>query len=158
QQHNGFARQCLSVHSCPVLSLRLGSAPRGDRRGSGASRTPFALLAMVLLGTLPALAQNGVSDDRVSLPDGPGSVGGVGENVEINPDMGTSSFSVAIPVPAGASEATTPELALSYGSGQGLGAAGIGWDVSSPAISRMTSKGLPEYDVDDLFMADGSEL
>ena len=33
-------------------------------------------------------AQTGVDDDRVSLPEGPGSIEGVGENIEIDPNMG----------------------------------------------------------------------
>ena len=54
-----------------------------------------AAAALSALCATTAQAQNGLSDDRVSLPDGPGSVGGVGENAEVNPNMGSSSFSVA---------------------------------------------------------------
>lgn len=48
------------------------------------------LATALLLGVLPAtaFAQTGVSDDRVSLPEGPGSLEGVGENVEVDPNMG----------------------------------------------------------------------
>jgi hypothetical protein len=123
---------------------------------------PFACALLACCSPLllapMARAQNGLSDDRVSLPDGPGSIGGVGENTSVNANMGTASFSIPIRVPDGANADVTPELALSYGSGQGLGIAGIGWDLGSESIERTTAKGLPEYDTDDLFAADGSEL
>jgi len=35
----------------------------------------------------PALAFNGAGDDRVSLPDGPGSLDGIGDNATVNPNM-----------------------------------------------------------------------
>ncbi|MFO0750358.1 MAG: SpvB/TcaC N-terminal domain-containing protein [Myxococcota bacterium] len=121
-----------------------------------AMRSALTVSAVGLMLAGPrALAQNGVSDDRVSLPDGPGSIGGVGENVDINPNMGSSSYQVPFRVPAGASEGTTPGLALVYASGQGMGVAGIGWDMSLPTIERMVQKGLPTYTTADHFTADG---
>jgi RHS repeat-associated protein len=120
-----------------------------------------AALALLLCSLSPsiALAQNGVTDDRVSLPDGPGSIGGVGENIGVNANMGSASFNVTIRVPVGQTPGTTPDLALSYSSGAGLGLAGIGWMLDVPTIERMVSKGLPTYTVTDLFAANGaSEL
>jgi hypothetical protein len=38
-----------------------------------------------------------------------------------------------------------PELALAYDSGAGNGPFGFGWNLSLPAISRKTDKGLPQY-------------
>ena len=118
-------------------------------------------IGIALLLSLPAtaLAQSGVSDGRVSLPDGPGSIGGVGENVDINANMGSASFSVPLRVPRGFNQTMTPSLGLSYSSGQGIGTVGIGWDIASPSIERTTDKGLPEYTSADRFAADGgSEL
>ncbi|MCA9518069.1 MAG: hypothetical protein KC635_24190, partial [Myxococcales bacterium] len=89
-----------------------------------------ALVATLLAAAAPAAAQNGMSDDRVSLPDGPGSIGGVGENVAINPNMGSASFSVPIDLPQGATAASTPSLALAYDSGRGMGNVGIGWEIA----------------------------
>jgi len=38
-----------------------------------------------------------------------------------------------------------PQLALSYDSGAGNGPFGFGWNLSLPAITRKTDKGLPQY-------------
>lgn len=39
-----------------------------------------------------------------------------------------------------------PQLSLSYDSGAGNGPFGLGWNLSLPAITRKTDKGLPQYD------------
>lgn len=118
---------------------------------------PLIALVAAALSIPGARAQNGLSDERVSLPDGPGSIGGIGENVDVNANMGSASFNVPIRVPQGANPTMTPRLALAYASGQGTGLAGIGWELGVPSIERMVSKGLPTYTTDDLFAADGGE-
>jgi YD repeat-containing protein len=120
-------------------------------------RISMAVLAALLCPSAPALAQTGVSDDRVSLPEGPGSLEGVGESVRPNLNMGTMSYSVPVPVPAGFA-GTTPDIALRYDSGAGSGAVGIGWSMDVPNIERLTLRGLPEYDTDDEFTASGGQL
>ncbi|MEO1266859.1 MAG: toxin TcdB middle/N-terminal domain-containing protein, partial [Myxococcota bacterium] len=100
------------------------------------------------------MAQTGVSDDRVSLPEGPGSLEGVGENVEMDPNMGSMRHSVAISTPKGF-PAVSPSLSLSYNSGAGASIVGIGWMMDTPHIERMTYRGLPEYTTDDDFAASG---
>ena len=53
-----------------------------------------------------------------------------------------------------------PQLSLSYDSGAGNGAFGLGWNLSLPSITRKTDKGLPKYrDVDesDVFILSGAE-
>ncbi len=60
-----------------------------------------------------AMAQTGVDDDRVSLPEGPGSLEGVGENVEIDPNMGSMRYSIKVKTPQGR-QGLTPDLSLSY--------------------------------------------
>src|SRR5690606_30590532 len=98
----------------------------------------------------PVYGQTGVSDDRVSLPEGPGSLEGVGENVDVDPNMGHMSWRVPIEVPAGFA-GIAPELALSYSSGGGGSEVGMGWSMAVPFIERMTYRGLPDYDRDDDF-------
>jgi hypothetical protein len=117
----------------------------------------MAVLAALLCPSAPALAQTGVSDDRVSLPEGPGSLEGVGESVRPNLNMGTMSWNVPVPVPQGF-PGVTPELGLRYDSGAGSGAVGIGWSMDVPAIERLTLRGLPDYDLDDEFTAEGGQL
>ncbi|MEL6182204.1 MAG: SpvB/TcaC N-terminal domain-containing protein, partial [Myxococcota bacterium] len=103
-----------------------------------------------------AFAQTGVSDDRVSLPEGPGSLEGIGENVEFDPNMGNMTHSVSIDLPQGF-PGVTPKLALGYSSGAGGSVVGMGWSLRTPSIERMTYRGLPEYDRDDDFAVGGSE-
>ena len=59
------------------------------RQKLGLGKHAASLAAGLLLFGAPALsfAQTGVDDDRVSLPEGPGSLEGVGENIEIEAYM-----------------------------------------------------------------------
>jgi RHS repeat-associated protein len=101
-----------------------------------------------------ASAQHGAGDDRVSLPEGPGSLEGIGDNAAISGNMGSMSYSVPIEVPAGF-PAVTPNLALNYDSAGPAGVMGIGWDMPVPFVERMTNWRLPDYDLDDDFVAGG---
>ncbi len=117
----------------------------------------LATLATAFFAGTTANAQTGVDDDRVSLPSGPGSIEGVGDDVEIDPNMGAMSHSVAINLPAGFPGAS-PSLGLSYSSAAGSGPVGIGWSMSVPSVQRMTSRGSPNYNRKDLFDVNGDEL
>ncbi len=97
-----------------------------------------------------------MSDERVTLPDGPGSIGGVGENASVSGNMGAMTYAVPIEVPSSFPSAT-PGLQLSYSSVAGSGELGIGWDLPVPHIERSSLRGLPTYDADDLFAADGHD-
>src|SRR5690606_21901841 len=90
----------------------------------------LALLAFFVLAT-SANAQTGVSDDRVSLPDGPGSLDGLGDNASVGGNMGQMTYSVPIAVPEYFDE-VTPELSFDYSSGSGSGPLGIGWSLGAP--------------------------
>ena len=111
------------------------------------------------LATGPAnvFAQTGVDDDRVSLPAGPGSIEGVGDDVQVDPNMGSMAYSIPIKLPAGFPGAS-PSLTLSYSSSSPSGPLGIGWSMAMPMIGRMTSRGAPSYTTADLFDVGGKEL
>ncbi|MEO1271893.1 MAG: SpvB/TcaC N-terminal domain-containing protein [Myxococcota bacterium] len=115
----------------------------------------YAILAFLMVGIAvgPAAGQTGVSDDRVSLPEGPGSLEGVGENVGINPNMGAMTYNIPLDVPQGF--ALTPSFSLSYNSNGGSGIVGIGWDLDIGHIERMTYRRLPQYNADDDFSVGG---
>ena len=72
---------------------------------------------------------------------------------------GTGSLSVPVAV-SPARSGFSPQLSVSYDSGSGNGVFGIGWNLSLPAISRKTDKGLPQYrdyEESDVFILSGSE-
>lgn len=73
----------------------------------------------------------------------------MGEKFQQNEFTGTFSFS--IPLRLTPSRDCSPELHLSYSSGEGNGIFGLGFHLSLPTISRKTAKGIPRYDDSDIF-------
>ncbi|MEO6973161.1 MAG: SpvB/TcaC N-terminal domain-containing protein [Rhodoferax sp.] len=103
-----------------------------------------------------AKAQAGPS---ISLPKGGGAIRGIGEKFAANPVTGTGSMSVPIQASPGRS-GFGPQLSISYDSGAANGPYGFGWNLSLPAISRKTDKGLPQYQdaqESDTFILSGAE-
>ena len=80
----------------------------------------------------------------ISTPSGGGAVSGLGET--FSPDLftGTGNFTVPIAIPPGRS-GFQPGLNLVYSTGNGNGPFGLGWSLSTPGVSRKTSKGVPRY-------------
>lgn len=99
------------------------------------------------------------SAPTISLPKGGGALRGIGEKFAANPVTGTGSTTVPIATSPGRS-GFGPQLSLSYDSGAGNGPFGLGWNLSLPAITRKTDKGLPQYrdaEESDVFILSGSE-
>ncbi|MBI5909227.1 MAG: toxin [Betaproteobacteria bacterium] len=95
----------------------------------------------------------------IALPKGGGAIHGIGEKFAANPVTGTGSLSVPIAVTPGRG-GFGPQLSLSYDSGAGNGPFGFGWNLSLPAITRKTDKGLPRYfdaEAPDEFILSGAE-
>jgi Salmonella virulence plasmid 65kDa B protein len=110
-------------------------------------------------------ANGGVAGDGslappgISLPKGGSAIRGMGEKLAANPVTVTGSLSVPIYTSPGRS-GFGPQLSLSYDSGAGNGPFGWGWNLSSPAITRKTDKGLPKYqdsEESDVFILSGTE-
>jgi RHS repeat-associated protein len=136
-----------------------GNAVRAAMRPTAVAMAGAVLLAAVLAvpGTARAAQPgDGVSEERLSLPEGPGSLEGIGENVSLNRNMGQMQYSVPIEVPQGF-PGMTPELALTYSSGAGNSAVGVGWSLEVPSLERRTVRGLPAYTMDDEFAANGGD-
>lgn len=91
-----------------------------------------------------------------SLPKGGGSIQGMGETVSHVGMTGQASLSIPLPISKGRGYA--PNLSLAYNSGQGNGCFAVGWAVSTLAIRRRTSKGVPRYLADDDFLAPNGEV
>jgi len=110
-------------------------------------------------GNASAKNQGQGSIPTISLPKGGGAIRGIGEKFAANPVTGTGSMTVPIAVTPGRS-GFSPQLTLSYDSGSGNGPFGLGWNLSLPAITRKTDKGLPRYqdaDESDVFILSGAE-
>ncbi len=100
-----------------------------------------------------------VRPPAISLPKGGGAIRGIGEKFAANPVTGTGSMTVPIVTSPGRS-GFGPQLSLSYDSGAGNGPFGFGWNLSLPAITRKTDKGLPQYwdaEESDVFILSGAE-
>ncbi len=98
----------------------------------------------------------GVSDERMRLPQAPGSISGVGENAAVEGNQGGLQYRVAVDVPPGF-PGVTPTVAFNYSSSGGAGALGMGWSMATFSIERMTSRGLQKYVADDRIVVDGSD-
>ena len=126
-------------------------------RPSRASLMTVGTLAAALAMPAGGHAQEtGMSPTRVTLPTGPGSIEGLGENADVNVNMGLLGYGVAIELPAGQA-GLAPSLRLSYQSGGGNDTVGLGWSFTVPSIERMTSRGLPQYGRTDRMVADGGQ-
>jgi Salmonella virulence plasmid 65kDa B protein len=102
-----------------------------------------------------------VQPPAVTVPKSGGAIRGIGEKFATNRVTGTGSLSVPIAVSPGRS-GFGPQLALSYDSGAGNGAFGLGWSLPLPAITRKTDKGVARYEGgrerdSDVFVLSGAE-
>lgn len=69
----------------------------------------------------------------------------------------TGSASFELPLPLSAGRGFDPAMALGYDSQGGNGPFGIGWRLGTSAITRQTSKGVPDYLVTDIMVGPGRE-
>ena len=96
---------------------------------------------------------------KLELPKGGGAIRGIGEKFAANRVTGTGTLAIPLAVSPGRS-GFGPALSLSYDSGAGNGAFGLGWTCELPRISRKTDRGLPRYDDaadSDVFLLSGAE-
>jgi RHS repeat-associated protein len=93
----------------------------------------------------------------ISLPQGGGSLQGIGEKFSADLFTGTGNFTIPLALPPGRN-GFQPQLGLAYSSGGGNGPFGLGWGLTVPGVSRKTSKGVPVYDdTKDVFVLSGAE-
>lgn len=93
----------------------------------------------------------------ITLPQGGGALKGVGESFAADPHTGSGGFTVPLAVPPGRN-GVQPDLELTYSTGNGNGAFGLGWALSVPAVSRKTDRGVPRFDdTGDTFLLPGGE-
>jgi RHS repeat-associated protein len=95
-----------------------------------------------------AADKSGVSPNSISLPNGPGSIEGLGESFQPQLNSGTAGYNVPLRVPPG-TRGHAPVLQLTYEGGSGNGPVGFGWNLPMQYVQRQTDNGIPRY-VDDL--------
>ena len=120
----------------------------------------FIIYLLVLISFTVAntslAGESGVTPNTISLPDGPGSIEGLGEEFEPSANSGTVTYGIEIGAPGG-SGGSKPSLKLVYDGGKGNSGLGFGWSLPLPRIQRQTDKGLPRYDGTDTYIyQDGS--
>ncbi|HEX5151230.1 MAG TPA: SpvB/TcaC N-terminal domain-containing protein [Parafilimonas sp.] len=102
---------------------------------------------------------NAIEIPSITLPKGGGALKGIDEKFQVNAANGTAAYSIPLPISPGRN-GFTPALSLSYNSGSGNSAFGLGWDIGLPSIQRKTDKKLPRYregSDEDTFMFSGVE-
>lgn len=111
-------------------------------------------IVAAVLSTSAAEAK-GLEATHVTLPQGPGSIEGLGRAFAPSVAAGTASFGVDIVVPPGALD-FAPKLSLDYDSSGGISDVGIGWRLGTlPCIRRSTQNGLPKFVASDVLEASG---
>ena len=103
----------------------------------------------------------GAISDLIAVPKGGGAQKGLGEKFSADLHTGTGNFSVPIALPPGRN-GLQPQLSLGFSTGSGNSPFGLGWALSVPAVSRLTSKGIPRYrdgfaNEQDTFVLSGAE-
>ncbi|PED88616.1 toxin [Bacillus cereus] len=91
-----------------------------------------------------------------SLPTGGGSIKGMEGSVTAPGSDGMARFNVPVPVTSG--RTITPDLNLSYNSGNGNGPFGMGWHMGFMCIRRRTNTGIPNYKSGDQFIGPDGEV
>lgn len=117
-----------------------------------------AALAAALVSGGDAFAESFEAEaSTIALPDGPGSIMGMGETFEVSPGTGLATYGIPVPElpsPGGVGHGLT----IGYTSGSGNGAMGVGWSLGVARICRSTDAGVPRYGDaadGDLFVFEG---
>ncbi|PWT79107.1 MAG: insecticidal toxin complex protein, partial [Bacteroidetes bacterium] len=126
--------------------------------------TPFSPVAGSAMPQTASNNQSSADTDSIkipsiNLPKGGGALKSIDEKFQVNASNGTASCSF----PLGFSKTRnnfSPALSLSYNSGSGNSAFGLGWSCDPPFIQRKTDKKLPQYkdaEESDIFLFSGAE-
>lgn len=102
------------------------------------------------------IAPPSISVQQVEMPRGGGGVRGMGEHFQAEAFSG--EFSFGIPLLCSPCRDFEPTLELAYGSMAGNGVFGLGFAVALSSVTRQTSRRIPRYDSDDVFLLDGVQL
>ncbi len=113
------------------------------------------------LGGKARSKSNRIGIPSVNLPKSGGAIKSIDEKFSVNAVNGTAAFALPFPFSTGRN-GVTPELSLSYNSGEGNGIFGAGWAMGLSCIVWRTDKKLPEYrdeqDSDTFLLYGGEDL
>ncbi|TVQ99542.1 MAG: hypothetical protein EA398_12130 [Deltaproteobacteria bacterium] len=109
---------------------------------------PFCALLVALGITSTALADFEVSPSSISLPDGPGSIEGMGESLSVSPSTGQVHYTVPLALLEGPEDVSL-ELAVAYRPMEGNGPLGLAVDLPIGETCRNTEGGVPDWGPDD---------
>ncbi len=101
--------------------------------------------------------ESGVAPGLSALPDGGGGISALGDRFQPDLVRGSGSYAVSINCPKGPNE-LQPSLGLSYSTGSGNGAFGLGWRLNVMRIERRSDRGIPNYTDDDVFVIGDAEV
>ena len=85
-----------------------------------------------------------------ALPKGGGAIQSIGKGWGAVGTSGAASLELPLPISGAPNRSLVPNLGLGYSSDVGNSPFGIGWRMSSNAITLRTTKGVPRYDGSDL--------
>ncbi|MEM7719441.1 MAG: SpvB/TcaC N-terminal domain-containing protein, partial [Pseudomonadota bacterium] len=98
----------------------------------------------------------GLSLPGIELPKGGGAIRPLGEAFSANPATGAGGLNIPLGLTSGRS-GFGPTLNATYSTAAGNGILGFGWTLATGSIRRKTSRGLPRYTDDDIFVLAGGE-
>ncbi|KAK1984443.1 virulence plasmid 65kDa B protein-domain-containing protein, partial [Colletotrichum cereale] len=126
------------------------TAPAGERSSQTNVKGPNVL-------SIPRVTS--LFDSSQSTGHGGGALRDIDQKFKTNPCNGTFSLSIPIEVSKSRNGAQ-PTLNLSYDSGAGSGAFGIGWDLNVGSVTRNTAKRVPtcDDDTDTFVLSTADEL
>jgi RHS repeat-associated protein len=101
------------------------------------------------------MADIGFTDQVPSLPDGGGSVAGIGATFTPDLSTGTGGLTIPIDIPNGPND-IAPRLSLQYSTAAGNGAFGLGFAIGLPRVLIDTEYGFPVYDGHDPILLEGA--
>ena len=97
----------------------------------------------------------GFSDQVPSLPDGGGSIAGIGATFTPDLSTGTGGLSLPLDIPNGPND-IAPRLSLTYSTANGNGPFGLGFSIALPRLLIDTEYGFPAYDGNDPMLLEGA--
>lgn len=122
-------------------------AVAGIRMKAHARRLGLLLALIASMQMVPAVeaeASFSASPSTISVPEGPGSIQGMGASFDISSNTGLASYGFSFPVAPGPGN-FSPAVSMSYSSGAPNGMLGVGWSMGEARICRSTDAGFPVY-------------